>query len=121
MAEGSVKVKGLRELDRAFRRLDADVAKEVRAELTEVARPIAETAKAKLARYPGVSLETIIPKTTAKGALVVQNKRKVSGRRSDFGALQMRQGLIPARSEHTSETVRGVEHVLDWLGRREGF
>jgi hypothetical protein len=121
VAEGSVKVKGLRELDRAFRKLDSDVAKEVRAELTEVARPIAESAKQKLSRYPGVSLETIIPKTTAKGALVVQNKRKVSGRRSDFGALQMRQGLIPARSEHTSETVKGVEQVLDKLASREGF
>jgi hypothetical protein len=121
MAAETVRIKGLRETIRAFNKIDRSVAKEIRDELKKVAVPVAESAKSRLSRYQGLSLGTIGPKATTKSVFVTQRKRKVTGRRGDFGALQMRVGLLPALAENEDNIIHEVEQALDRLTRENGF
>jgi len=118
---GTVRIRGLRETQRAFVKLGLGIRAELVAELRRVAEPVAATAKDKLARYDGISLGTIGPRTSVLGAFVTQRARKVTGQRPDFGALQMREGLIPALEEHADDIEEGALHALDAITREAGF
>ena len=123
MAE-TIRVKGLRELNAAFRNLEKKTDIErgmLRNELKKVAEPVAESAKQKIGRYQGAKLNTIRPRVAARSVFVTQGARKVTGKRGDFGSLQMTRGLMPALDENADKIVRGLEHVLDQLGSSEGF
>lgn len=119
-APATIRVNGLREVNRAFARIDKDVAKDVKATLAKVADPVASDAAQRISRYAGASTSTITPIGTMKGVLVRQRQRKRSGLRTDFGALQMRH-LLGALYDHEDEVYERVEATLDWLARREGF
>jgi hypothetical protein len=121
MAAATVRVKGLAELTAVFRRLEGDVKNTVRDELKEVARPVADAAKAKIGRYQGAKLNTIRPRVTGRSVFVTQGARKVTGKRGDYGALQMTHGLMPALDENTDRIIRGLDHALDKLGSSAGF
>lgn len=64
---------------------------------------------------------TLAPRASVKGVFVTQRARKVSGKRADFGTLQMTSVLIPALDEHQDEVLDSVEQALDRLGRSAGF
>jgi hypothetical protein len=111
-----VRVRGVREVVRAFRQLDRDAGKAVQARLAKAADPVAQSARDKLTRYRGASLGTIRPRATATGRVfVTQRARKRTGKRGDFGALQMTHGLMPALEEHRPDVIRELEHALDDL------
>lgn len=118
-------VKGYAELDRAFRKVskqvDPQASARMRGEFKRAAEPVASSAASKISRYEGASLSTIHPVATARGVFVVQDARKVSGLRGDFGALQMRTGLEPALEENKELVLRGIEHALDVIGLEAGF
>lgn len=117
----TVRIKGLRECQRAFQAMDKAAAKELRKALVEVARPVADTARGKLARYQGASVGTVRPRATARGAVVTQGARKVTGRRGDFGVLQQKRVLEPALDENEAVVIRGAEKALDAIDRIGGF
>lgn len=97
-----------------------DLKREVRDELKDVAKPVAESAKQKISRYRGARTASIRPRVTGRSAFVTQGARKVTGLRGDFGALQM--GLmIDALDEHKDEVVHGLEKMLDRLAGHNGF
>jgi hypothetical protein len=121
VASSTVRIKGLRETIRAFNKLEASVALEIRNELKDLAEPVAETARQKISRYAGASVGTIGPRASVRGAFVTQRAKKVTGQRADFGALQMTRGMIPALEEHEDEIVSGVEKTLDRLTATAGF
>ena len=121
MAAATVRVEGLRELTAVFRRLEGDVKNTVRDELKEVARPVIDDTRAKIGRYQGAKLNTIRPRVTGRSVFVTQGARKVTGKRGDYGALQMTRGLMPALDENSDRIVRGLEHALDRLGSSAGF
>lgn len=108
-----VRLRGLREFQRAISKASKESRKYVRDGLKEAARPVVESVKAKEGHWPGASIGTIGPKVTTRGVFVTQRARKVTGLRSDFGALQMTQAFIPALDENEDETVRQVERALD--------
>lgn len=120
MAAG-ITTKGLRETQRAFRKLQLEVGKELRAALRELAEPVAATARDRLGAYPGASVGTIGPKVTLAGAAVTQRARKVTGKRPDFGALQMVKVMIPALEEHEDDIEAGAAVAFDSLTREAGF
>jgi hypothetical protein len=74
-----------------------------------------------VAVYRGASAGTISPIALAKGVVVRQTARKVTGKRGDFGSLQMRLALIPAADENEAEVERRLEAFLDTVIRRNGF
>lgn len=117
----TVRVEGLLELQRAFTKIGHEVAPEIRKGLLEAAQPVADSAREKISRFSGASLGTIQPKVLARGVYVYQNARKVTGLRGDYGALQMRVGLVPALDENTDAIVEKCELVLDRLGYEAGF
>lgn len=121
MATGTVRVKGLRELQRSLSKVNKEAAKTVKDELKKVAEPVAATARGKLSRYAGASVSTIGPRVGVAGVFVTQRAKKVTGRRGDFGALTMRTALEPALEEHEDHIVNDVEDALDRLGRSAGF
>jgi hypothetical protein len=120
MAAGTVRVRGLRELQRDFAKMSKELKKDLRDELKQVAEPVAADAKSKLSRYQGASISTIRPRVTMRSAFVTQGARKVTGLRGDFGVLQMRR-LSEALDENKDEVVQGLERMIDKLGSSNGF
>lgn len=108
----TVHVKGYREANRALQQVDKDTAKYVLDGLKDAAKPIADDANRRLDRYQSVG--PIVARASRSGVFIRQSKRKKTGLRSDFGALQMRTGLIPAAEDGEREL---VERVDDALGR----
>jgi hypothetical protein len=121
MAGEAVQVSGLRETVRALNKVNRDAKKVVLAELAAAAEPIAASARTKISRYTGASLTTIKPRAATKGVFVRQNARKVTGLRSDFGALQMTHGLLPALAEHADEIIPGLDRALGRLADSQDF
>lgn len=119
-----VVVEGYSALDRAFRNVAKDSAissARMRGEFKQAAEPVAAAARGKISRYHGSSLQTIHPVAYARGVFVVQDARKVSGLRGDFGNLQLRTGLEPALEENKESVLLGIERALDRIGIEEGF
>jgi hypothetical protein len=116
-----VKATGLRETYLVFQKLQRSVAGEIRDEFIKIAEPVAESARERLSRYRGASVTTIRPRASSRGAFVTQVARKVTGRRPDFGALQMVKVMIPALEEHEDEIVSRADEALYRLTRANGF
>lgn len=114
----TVRVKGLREFQRAVGHASKETKKTVRDGLKQAARPVVEAARAK-ERWAGASTGTIGPRVTQRGVFVTQRKGKVSGLRPDFGALQMREAFLPALEENQEEVVREVEKAFDRMLDRQ--
>jgi hypothetical protein len=121
MAGATVRVRGLAELNRALNTLNKEAKRAVLNELKTAAVPVAVDARSKISRYQGASLGTIRPRATGRSVFVTQSARKVTGKRGDFGALQMTRGLMPALDENTDKIVSGLEHAIDRLAASQGF
>lgn len=120
MATG-VRVKGLRELQRDIGRVDKQLRSELGKELKKLAEPVAADASRRVARFGEKTAAGIVAGRRGGGAVVRQRLRKVTGKRGDFGALQMRTALIPALEAHEEEVVHGVEDLLDRLTSEAGL
>lgn len=116
----TVRLNGLQQVNRAFKRIETSLVDEVKDELRKLAEPVAADARGRIGRYAGASTSTIKPYPTMKGVVVRQAQRKKTGNHPNFGALQMGH-LIGALEDHETEIVNEVEDLMDWLGRKEGF
>jgi hypothetical protein len=110
-----VRTRGLRELKRDLHKVNREAEKTLNAGLKRAAEPVVDAARAKEGRWAGAKTGTIGPKVTRRGVFVTQRARKVTGLRSDFGALQMREAFIPALEENEKEVERALEHEFDRL------
>lgn len=119
--ELEVRVIGLRELQRALRAVSADAAKELRRELKELAEPVREEARRLFAPLSPRSAAGFRVAVRSRGVAVEQRLRRTTGRRPDFGSLQMQRALLPALGAKRGEVERGLEEMLDRLGSKEGF
>jgi hypothetical protein len=117
--EYTVRVQGLRECLRALHTIDRDTKKVVLAGLRAAAVPVAGDANRRLDRYQGIG--PITTRASQSGVFIQQSRRKVTGKRADFGALQMRKGLIPAAEGGGEEFVSRVDEALGLLIHAEGF
>jgi hypothetical protein len=68
--EGSVKIKGLRELQGAFRTVDRGLPKELREHFMDIATKVASVAASKVPRRTGAAAGSIKPRATQKSASV---------------------------------------------------
>lgn len=116
----TVRVRGLREVQRGVRNFNESVGKDLTAELKKAAEPVAASARQKLTRYQGVSLN-VQPVAFAASVRVRQQQRKVTGLRGDFGALQMRRAFIPALTEQAPNVVRNIETAIDRFADQAGL
>jgi len=113
MAE-TVRMRGLFELKRALAKAELRTPLAVVEGLKKVAEPVVAASKAKEV-WQGSSIQTIGTRVTGRSVFVTQRKRKVTGLRPDFGALQMRDAFIPALEENEQEIVAGMEATIDGL------
>jgi hypothetical protein len=117
----TLRVEGIREVQAAFRSVSRDLATQFGEDLKRAAEPVASSARDKISRYRGASLGTIRPRRRGPVVYVEQAKRKVTGRRGDFGGLQMRHGLIPALEENEGQIFATVSDALDRYASSAGF
>jgi hypothetical protein len=120
MAAGSVRLKGYRETMRALRKCEKGARDSWKDAFKEAAEPITRGSQAGIARYAGASTGTIGPRVVTSGVFVTQRKRKVTGRRGDFGALQMRI-MLGVLADNEDEVEKKVEQAFDKLADSAGF
>ena len=116
----AVRIKGLREVQRALRQVDRQLAKDFKNELKQAGEPVARSAASKLSQWRGASTNVGIH-VMARSVVARQERRKVTGQRGDFGALQMRRAFIPALMENQDRIERELEQALDRFIRKAGF
>lgn len=131
VASPTVRIRGLRELNRALNAYDKDLRKEMRAELRIVAQPVKELATS-------LALGEITNMTAhwarmrlgiaAKGVYMVPASRNAGGSpRPDDGSPTSFVGLMLGRAmeraldQNSDKIVSGGEHLLDVLGTKHGF
>lgn len=122
----TVAVKGLRELQRAFTLYAADLGQDFNKTLNEAAEEVAVEARSRFQLSPvgGSTRSAQSFKPRLRGflsAAVYQSRRKVTGRRGDYGALQMRKALLPALYSKSDEIVHECEGMLVVLKHKHGF
>lgn len=120
MATG-VRVKGLQETQRAFGKIDKRLRSELGDELKKLAEPAAADARRIASKWGEATASGIQAGRRRGGAVIRQRRRKTTGQHPSFGALQMREALIPAAEQHEPEVIRGVEELLDKLTSDAGF
>jgi hypothetical protein len=117
VAQEALRVTNLKEIRKAFRRLDADTKKQLQRELKLVAEPVAETARQLAGRFGLYTASGIRARSSVGVAYVQQSRRKTTGQHPQFGALQMRQVLLPAVRQHERQILEDVNQVLERLAR----
>ncbi len=119
MAGNRVTVHGLAELRANLAFYDVDAAKALKEELRAAGDLVRADAQDRL--------EGVSPKSAAglrvyvrsgSRVSVEQSLRKTTGRRPDFGTLQMRQGLLPALDDKRAEVAVMVDRSLSSLADR---
>lgn len=112
MARQTLRVEGLRELDKAWRAADKELAKEMRARLREVGEIVAREARARLAPLSEASASSIVPRARANGAFAEQKRRRTTGKRPDWGSRQMSRAFVPALEAKQDEVVEAYEQKV---------
>lgn len=123
MAESvTIRIHGLAGLQRALKRYADGLNKEIDRELRAAGKIVETRARSMFADISPRSAMGMRSRTRGFGRVVVeQTRRRTTGARPDFGALQMRRALIPARSAERDNVIHALENMLDRLGREAGF
>lgn len=117
-----LEVRHYHELLRAFRKAGTETKRELEGALRKVGNIVRDDARRKLGSFRAgpASRPTITGLRTvvrARGVSVEQTRRRTTGLRPDWGATQMRLGLVPARDESQPEVIREFDRVLDHVSR----
>lgn len=125
MASGTVRVKGLAELNRALKKMEGDLPREVRKTLIEVAEPVkrqAENLAASHIKYITDRWAQMRVGVTTRSVYIAPKARRRGGSpRPNFGAMLMNEAMIPALAQTQALVVHSMDQMLDSLGRRAGF
>lgn len=117
-----IRVKGARELARAFRRMQGDLKKQFAAEIKAVAGIIAEDAERRFSSIDARSASAIRPRVRAGyRGFAEQPLRRTTGQHPEFAVMQMNVAFLPALEAKRNEGIKRVENMLDRLGRAAGF
>jgi hypothetical protein len=125
-ATSAVRVKGLRELQRAFSVADKKLAKELRSRLRDVAEPVradAERLAVQEIRNIGIPWSRMRVGITRSLVYVapvergVKSKGRASRRRPNLADLLMGRAMSPALEANEGRVLHELEDVLDDVGR----
>jgi hypothetical protein len=115
MAQNPVRLKGYREFQRAVRKAPKDTRTELRGAFREIGDIVKSAWSNRLGRIDERSARGLRTSVTTKGIVVRQSLRKTTGKRPDFGALQMRYGL-EEYDRHRRQVEGELERALDRIG-----
>lgn len=113
MAASTVRVKGLKELNRAINRADKDTKKILKARFVKVGDIVRDEGRSRFSSIDAGSAAGFKSKALTGGVKVQQSRRKTTGKRGDYGALQMSRGLVPALEAKQPQVVAELEQALD--------
>jgi len=129
-----VEVRGIRELSRAFKRVDAELPKEMKAAFLRIAGTVADVARGKVPVISGKAASSIKPRASARGASIVFGGTVAEYYPwLDFGGRVGRNKSIvrevipggryvyPAIASQKDETAAAVEKAVDQVARHAGF
>lgn len=125
--EATIRVEGLRELDRAFREADKDIARDFRRTLRQAAEPVRVDAEA----LSVAGIRRITPEwarmrvgSTSAGVYLAPKSRSVRGRspkrRPNLADLLMGRAMEPALERNSAEVERRVDRMLAGVERDWG-
>lgn len=119
MARATVRVRGLKEFQRALAKTSpGDLRKGLNREIRQAGQVVADDARARFSGISPRSAAGFRPRTKGYGRAVVEQRlRRTTGKRGDYGALQMRRALLPALGAKRNEVLRNLEEMLDRLLR----
>ena len=118
-ATGSVQVEGLREVNRAFRKIDRSLAKEVKDALKKAGEPV--RVKAEQEALGNISSIGPVWSRMKLGSrsdgvyIALQARRRGGSGRANLGRLLLSQAIYPAIEDKQDEVEREVEKALDDL------
>lgn len=121
MATGTVRVRGLKQLQRDFRRISKDLTREVRNGLRKAADPVRQEATALFTPNSADSASGYRIVVRQRGVALEQSRRRTTGKRPDYAKLQFAQAMAPAVESKQNDVVKGLEDALDDLARGYGF
>jgi hypothetical protein len=106
-------VTGLKELNRALGKAEKETRKKVRARYGEVGEIVRQPATQLFSRYDAESAGGFKVRVRQRGVSVEQTKRRVTGARGDYGALQMTSALMPALESRSDRVIDEFERAVD--------
>ena len=98
---------------RAVNKADSETRKLVRGRFKEVGELVRQEGASRFSRIDAGSASGFRVRVRARGVAVEQSRRKVTGKRGDFGGLQMSRALLPALKAKEADVVREVERAVD--------
>lgn len=107
------RVNGMREFLRATDRAGKETKKEVRAAFRKVGEVIRVEAARNFESIDPHSASGYRTRVRQRGVAVEQSLRRVTGLRPDYGALQMREALLPAVEDKADEVVDEFNDAMD--------
>jgi hypothetical protein len=125
MARATVRVSGLRELNRALDGYADGAQKDMRKDLQKAIEPVrrdAEQLAVSSIRNIGPTWARMRAGATSRVAYVAPATRNRGGSpRSNLGRLLFEEAMQPALEQNEAEIEEAVEDLLDAIGRRFGF
>jgi hypothetical protein len=113
MAGSTTAVKNLRPFLKAALKEEKESRKLVRAEYRHVGDIVKEEGARLFGKYDAGSAAGFRTVVRQRGVSVEQRKRKTTGTRPDYGALQMRLALLPALDAKEEEVVEAFDRATD--------
>lgn len=122
---GGVVVKGVRELQRAFRKIDRDAEKEFTKALKKAGEPTRRDAES----LAGSNIRNVtvtwsrIRLGARRGEVYIapRARRRGGSPRPNFGKLLLVEAMEPAVEKNADRIRNHLEDALDMLGRKAGF
>jgi len=126
VGEGTVPVVGLRELQRDFKRMSRELSRRIDRTLKEAADVVRDEAQQRAAgKSPPFNPATVSGyRSRVRGfgrSYVEQSRGKTTGKRADWGVIQMKKVLLPALYAKGDEIEGKIDEMLDRLGNDYGF
>jgi len=112
-AQGSLRLNGYKEFLRAAAAAGKESKAEVRNALKAAADPVRADATRRFSPINEGSAAGYRVSVRQRGVAVDSSRRKTTGTRPDYGALQMRKALIPAATANRDLLRRQIELALD--------
>lgn len=120
----TVKVKGLKEMNRAFTRADKELKKDLRSTLRDIAEPVRREAAVRASREItniGPAWSEMRSSATNTGAYIAPRRRRRGGSpRPNLATLLMERAMLPALEANADEVEDAVGDMLDDICTRWG-
>jgi bacteriophage HK97-gp10 putative tail-component len=131
VAVGAVRVRGLRELNRDFRKISSKLSDELRDALKEAAEPVREEAEGlalgkirnmpRSPRWAGMRIGVSRAAATVYMVPAARSRRSKGGSRPNLANLLLDQAMDPALDNKQDSVIKRVDDMLEHLFSRNGF